>query len=132
GMDPDDETLRLRSGTHEDYDLAFDTFLKTWRRAAYWGVVVLPPDTMPASVRPAPVLSAITAFARVAEPGAVERALHAAVERWPEDAGLAFAQANHWYATGEKDLAEAEYRRILGFAPDAVMARNNLAWLLAE
>src|SRR5690606_27832620 len=78
GMNPLDETLRLRSGTHEDYDLAFDTFLKTWRRGNYWGIVVLPPGTMPVSVRPAPVLSAITAFARVADPGAVARALHAA------------------------------------------------------
>lgn len=132
GMNPAGETLRLRSGTHEDYDLEFDTFLKTWRRAKYWGIVVLPPGEMPVSVRPAPVLSAITAFARVAEPAAVEAALLAAVDRWNEDAGLAFALANHWYDVGKEDAAEAEYRRILGFAPDAVMARNNLAWLLAE
>ncbi|HEX7046813.1 MAG TPA: PA2778 family cysteine peptidase [Gammaproteobacteria bacterium] len=132
GMNPQEDTVRLRSGTHEDYDLETGTFLKTWRRADYWGIVVLPPSEMPVSVRPAPVLSSITAFARVAEPAAVDTALRAAVARWPEDAGLAFALANHWYAQGRADAAEAEYRRILGFAPDAVMARNNLAWLLAE
>ncbi|HEX7029340.1 MAG TPA: PA2778 family cysteine peptidase [Gammaproteobacteria bacterium] len=132
GMDPENGTLRLRSGTHEDYDLAFETFLNTWRRGDYWGIVVLPPEEMPASVRPAPVLSAITAFARIAKPPSVETALGAAVARWPEDAGLRFALANHWYAQGRHDHAEAEYRKILAFAPDAVMARNNLAWLLAE
>ncbi len=132
GMNVEDETVRLRSGTHEDYDLAFDTFLATWRRADYWSVVVLPPAEMPASVRPAPVLSAITAFARVATTENVTRALESAVSRWPTDAGLRFALANHWYANDRFDAAEAEYRRILAFAPDAVMARNNLAWMLAE
>lgn len=132
GMNPEEETLRLRSGTHEDYDLEQDTFLKTWRRANYWAIVVLPPSKMPASVRPAPVLSAITNFARVAKADSVTTALEAAVARWPEDAGLRFALANHWYSLGRLARAEAEYRRILAFAPDAIMAVNNLAWLLAE
>ncbi|HEX6929598.1 MAG TPA: PA2778 family cysteine peptidase [Gammaproteobacteria bacterium] len=132
GMDPESDTLRLRSGRTEDYDIGSDTFLRTWRRAGYWGVAVLPPDTMPASVRPAPVLSAITDFSRVAGETEVASALQAAVSRWPEDAGLRFALANHWYEAGNYAEAEAEYRRILAFAPDAVMARNNLAWMLAE
>lgn len=131
GMDPQEETLRLRSGTHEDYDLEFDTFLKTWRRGDYWAVVVLPPEAMPASLPPAPVLSAITDFSRVATPAAIGTALQTAVDRWPSDVGLRFALANHWYAQGEVQSAEAEYRNILAMAPEAVMARNNLAWLLA-
>lgn len=131
GMDPQEETLRLRSGTHEDYDLDFSTFLRTWRRASYWAIVVLPPDEMPASSLPAPVLSAITDFSRVATPAATRLALRTAVARWPSDVGLRFALANHWYEQGELQRAESEYRNILAAAPDAVMARNNLAWLLA-
>lgn len=131
GMDPGARTLRLRSGRHEDYDIGFDTFLRTWRRADYWGVVVLPPGEMPASVGPAPVLSAITAFARIASASGIAVALQTAVSRWPDDTGLRFALANHWYSERQFDAAETEYRRILALAPDAVMARNNLAWLLA-
>ena len=132
GMNPAAETVRLRSGEHEDYDLEYRTFLRTWARSEYWGVVVLPPNRMPASLRGAPVLSAITAFARVGEPVAVRQALRAAVAKWPNDVGLQFALANHWYSEGDFQNAEKAYRRILSFAPDAVMARNNLAWLLAE
>lgn len=131
GLDPQSETLRLRSGTHEDYDLAFSTFLKTWRRGDYWAIVVLPPDEMPASLPPAPVLSAITDFSRVATPAATAIALQTAVHGWPSDVGLRFALANHWYALGDVRRAEIEYRNILATAPGAVMARNNLAWLLA-
>ena len=132
GMDPEARTVRLRSGTHEDYDLEFDTFLKTWRRADYWGIVVLRPPDMPVSLRPAPVLTAILDFGRVAPPHDVRRALQAALLRWPDSIGLRFALANHWYAEERYASAEREYRRILAFAPDAVMARNNLAWMLAE
>ncbi|MBW3566538.1 MAG: PA2778 family cysteine peptidase [Proteobacteria bacterium] len=132
GMNPADETVRLRSGEREDYDLEYGTFLRTWARSEYWGVVALPPDRMPASLRGAPVLSAITNFARVGDSDAVRQALSSAVAKWPEDVGLRFALANHWYSEGEFENAETEYRRILSFAPDAVMARNNLAWLLAE
>lgn len=132
GADRHTGTIRLRSGTHEDYDLARETFLKTWRRANYWGLVVLPPAEMPATLEAAPVLAAITAFARVAEPSRVETALRAGVERWPEDSGLRFALANHWYAQGRHGEAEAAYRQILAADAEAVMARNNLAWLLAE
>lgn len=131
GMNPNDETLRLRSGTHEDYDLEFGKFLKTWRRGDYWGLVVLPPGELPASLPPAPVLSAITDFSRVATPAATGTALKTAVDRWPSDVGLRFALANHWYAQGDLRRAETEYRNIIATAPDAVMARNNLAWLLA-
>lgn len=132
GMNPAGDTLRLRSGTHEDYDLARDTFLKTWRRADYWALAVLPPDEMPASLQPAAVLSTILDFSRVAPPTATATALGAAVLRWPDSIGLRFALANHWYAEGALQRAEREYRRILAYDPTAVMARNNLAWMLAE
>lgn len=132
GMDPANETVRLRSGEHEDYDLAFDTFLRTWRRAGYWGLAVLPPSEMPASLAPAPVLSTILDFGRVAPPHDVRRALQAALLHWPDSIGLRFALANHWYAQERYRSAEREYRRILAFEPTAVMARNNLAWMLAE
>jgi len=132
GLNPETETLRLRSGTHEDYELGYRTFLKTWQRSEYWAITVLPPAQMPTSLGPAPVLSAITDFARVAEPAAVEQALRAALTRWPADTGLRFALANHHYEHGDLEQAEKEYRQILAMAPGAVMARNNLAWLLAE
>lgn len=132
GMNPGDETVRLRSGAHEDYDLAFDTFLATWRRGDYWALAVLPPDEMPVSLRPSAVLSAILDFSRVAPPVATGEALQSAVLRWPDSVGLRFALANHWYARQDFGRAEREYRRILAYDPGAVMARNNLAWMLAE
>lgn len=132
GMDPSRDTIRLRSGTIEDYDLARDTFLRTWRRADYWALAVMPPGRLPASVTAAETLSAISAYARLAPDAAVIQALRVAVARWPEDTGLRFALGNAWYAQGEYDQAEATYRVALVATPGASMVRNNLAWLLGE
>lgn len=132
GVDPGSETLRLRSGRHEDYDLSFDTFIRTWARGEYWGILALPPGEMPVSLSPPAVLSAIVGFARVADPEAERTALMAAVSRWPENVGLRFALANFLYLVEERDAAETEYRRVLAIDPRALMALNNLAWLLAE
>lgn len=132
GMDPSGDTVRLRSGTIEDYDLARDTFLRTWHRAEYWALAVMPPERLPASVTAAETLSAISAFSRLAPATAVVQALELAVDRWPSNAGLRFALGNAWYAQGEHGEAEAMYRAALVAAPGASMVRNNLAWLLGE
>ncbi|MDX1443912.1 MAG: PA2778 family cysteine peptidase [Gammaproteobacteria bacterium] len=132
-MDEDgDEKVVLRSGDMQRYPLDADTFMNTWRRSNYWGVVVLPPTDLPASVGPASVLRAIDDFARVGEFDAVMTALDAAGERWPRHAGVQFALGNHRYAAGDIAGAEDHYRKGIAADPSAAMLRNNLAWLLAE
>lgn len=127
----DDERVYLRSGKHRLHELKTRTFLRTWRRSGYWSIVVLPPDRLPVSVTADEALVAFADFMRV-QPSVSLPALDLAVARWPENVDLRFARANRLYADGDIDRAIMEYRRILDQAPDAVMARNNLAWLLAE
>lgn len=127
-----DERVVLRSGDMERYPLEADTFMNTWRRSNYWGVVVLPPGELPVSAGPASVLQAIEDFARVADFEAVMTALDAAGERWPEHPGVQFALGNHRYAGGDIAGAERHYRKGIAADPSAAMLRNNLAWLLAE
>lgn len=130
--DAGNERVVLRSGDMQRYPLDADTFLHTWRRSNYWGVVVLPPERLPASVGPDGVLRSIDDFARTAGFDAVVTALDAAAERWPTDAGILFALGNHLYAGGDIAGAERIYLQALEHNPDAAMLRNNLAWLLAE
>jgi hypothetical protein len=130
--DASDERVVLRSGDMQRYPLDADTFLHTWRRSNYWGVVVLPPGRLPASVGPDGVLRSIDDFARTADFDAVVTALDAAAERWTTDAGILFALGNHLYAGGDVAGAERIYQQGLAHNPGAAMLRNNLAWLLAE
>lgn len=130
--DVSDERVVLRSGDMQRYPLDAGTFLHTWRRSNYWGVVVLPPGRLPASVGPDGVLRSIDDFARTADFDAVVTALDAAAERWTTDAGILFALGNHLYAGGDVAGAERIYQQALAHNPGAAMLRNNLAWLLAE
>lgn len=127
----DEERVYLRSGRHRLHELKAKTFLRTWRRAGYWALAVLPPDRLPVSVIPDEALRAFADFMRV-HPDAPLPALELAVARWPEHGGLRFARANRLYAEGDTARAAEEYRAILARQPDALPVRNNLAWLLAE
>lgn len=130
--DEDGDRVVLRSGDMQHYLLAADTFMHTWRRSSYWGVVVLPPGELPASVDAGEALRAINDFSRVADFADVMQALEAAAGRWPQDLGIQFAMGNHLYAGGDVAGAERAYRDALAAHPGTLLLHNNLAWLLAE
>jgi hypothetical protein len=58
GYDLERQELVLRSGTERRRITPFGVFLNTWDRAERWGIVVLPPQTLPARARPGPWLEA--------------------------------------------------------------------------
>ncbi len=61
----------------------------------------------------------------------VERWLEQVLRQQPESQLLLAAQANLRDAQGRVDDAEAIYRSMLARSPGSLLARNNLAWLLA-
>jgi hypothetical protein len=55
GYDLERQELVLRSGTERRRITPFGVFLNTWDRAERWGIVVLPPQTLPARARARPL-----------------------------------------------------------------------------
>ncbi len=49
GYDRDRDEVRVHSGTEADRRVAGELFRRTWRRAGEWGLVVLPPERLPAT-----------------------------------------------------------------------------------
>ena len=108
------------------------TFLRTWRRGDYWGIVLLRPDELPANVDRQRYLSTITSLEETGRYEAAAEAWHTAVMRWPEDPVALFGLANAEYGRGSLDAAAAAYRTLLDVDAGHAAARNNLAWVLAE
>ena len=131
GFDAARERIYLNSGREEQREVATRTVLRTWERGGRWGLLLLPPGTLPVVADPDRLLAALAGLERndalAARPGYT-----AAVARWPAHAGLATAYGNHLRQAGEPEAAEAAYRAALAAEPRHVPALNNLADLLLE
>lgn len=132
GIDPVRSEVFLRSGTDRRRVTPVQIFLRTWRRGEYWGMVVLRPDELPASVDRRRYLGAVAALQQAGRLHEAALAWRTALGLWPQDAVALFGLGNVQFARGEFEAAEASYRDLLRVDPGMVAARNNLALTLAE
>ena len=132
GIDAGRGEIVLRSGTDMRRVTRIRTFLHTWRRGDYWGMVVLEPGELPAAadrVRYFKSVAALEDAGRVEEAAA---AWQAGLDKWPSDNVALFGLANSRLAMRDYQAAERAYRDLLERTPDLLAARNNLALALAE
>ena len=132
GIDVEAGDIVLRSGTERRRTTSIMTFLRTWRRGNYWGIVLLRPEELPVAVNRQRYLATITALEETGRREAAGQAWRTAASRWPADAVALFGLANAEYGLGDREAAVAGYRALLDIDAGHVAARNNLAWLLAE
>jgi hypothetical protein len=127
GYVPEDHALILRSGTERRRTTDINRFLRSWRRAGNWALVIFPPDRLPAD----PDLDRyLEAVAGLESAGRVEVAIEAyatATRRWPDSPAAWYGLGNAYYLDGSFDEADAAFRKSLALRPDNAAARNNLA-----
>lgn len=132
GYLPDDDALILRSGVTRRLVMSAGRFLRTWRLAGYWGLVVLRPGELPARPTAATYLKAAADLESVGQTQAAALAYGAAVNRWPNDATAWLGLGNTHYQAGRIPAAEDSYRQAVRVNPGYLAAWNNLAEVLAE
>jgi len=132
GYLPDDDALILRSGTTRRDVMSAARFLRTWRLAGYWGLIVLRPGELPARPTPAAYLKAAADLESIGQGQAAAQAYAAAVTRWPNDATAWLGLGNTQYQAGNQQAAERSYRRATEADPAYLAAWNNLAEVLAQ
>jgi tetratricopeptide (TPR) repeat protein len=130
GYDLPDKAVVMRSGRERRWITDFQTFMNTWQRADYWGIVTLPPGGMPATARERPYLSAAHDLESTHQKSAAYQAYQAAVQRWPESAMAWLTLGNSAY--GEKAWSQAvqAFQQAVKIAPQNSAAWNNLAYAL--
>ena len=132
GIDPGEGNVVLRSGTDRRRVTPLNTFLQTWRRGEYWGMVALAPDELPATLDRSRYFEAIAALEQAGRAEEAARAWHTALQAWPDDTVALFGRANALFAMRDYRAAEDAYRELLERDTGAIAARNNLALVLAE
>lgn len=127
GYDLSNDEIILRSGQYRRHINSFALFERTWRRANYWGMVVLPLDKLPQTATPFRYLKAAVAFEKLGKLEQAEQAYSTALKKWPEDKHLLMAMGNINYRLNNLAGAEKYYRQLVKMWPDYAPALNNLA-----
>ena len=131
GIDAERGDVVLRSGTDRRRVTSSDTFLRTWRRGDYWGMVVLPPGELPADPDRSRYLEAVAALEQTGRAEEAAIGWQAALGHWPNDSVALFGLGNARLVLADYSAAEVVYRELLDLKPGMVVARNNLALALA-
>ncbi len=132
GIDPIHDEIILRSGTDARRTTKIRTFLHTWRRSDYWGMVVVRPGDLPANADRHRFSASVAAYEQAANKPSAIMAWQSAVRAWPDAAAPLFGLANAYYANGDFGLATDRYMELLIVEPGNLFAHNNLAMTLAE
>jgi hypothetical protein len=132
GYDLDKNILMLHSGEIADHTVSLRTFERTWRRAEYWALVVLPPDQLPARADELSVLRAAAGLERAQRFADAGVAYTTILNRWPNSLGAAIGLGNARYAQSDLAGAEKVFRAAVARHPEAAPAWNNLAQVLAQ
>lgn len=125
--DLDRETISLNSGQRAQMIMPIGVFDRSWARGEYWGVVVLPPDQLPATAKEEDVLAAGAALERIDRYEAAIAAYQTGATRWPDSWLWQFGLGNAHYANGDLRAARRALRRARAIDPTIPEVRSNLA-----
>jgi tetratricopeptide (TPR) repeat protein len=132
GFDLARSEVILRSGRDRRHITSLKTFERTWRRSDYWAVVVLPPDRLPRTAEELPYLQSVLALENINLWQDAANAYQSALTRWPASLVALMGLGNSRYALGDLDGARAAFRSATREHPQAAVAYNNLAQVLAD
>lgn len=130
GYDIQQNELVLRSGETRRWISRLATFEKTWRRADYWGLVIVDPSQLPQTANSQDWLK--TAF-DLEQTRQTEKALTAyqtGFQAWPESVGLGMALGNLWYAQADYPQSARTFEQLSQSHPQEASVWNNWAYAL--
>lgn len=132
GFDLEHAELILRSGLEQRHVVPMKVFERTWARADYWAVVILPASELPQTATESRYLETIVTLEQGKQYETSKRAYKTALTRWPESVPAMMGLANSYYALNEFNLAAATYQYITAMQPNSADAFNNLADTLSQ
>ena len=132
GYDGANGIIYLHSGTDADKQMPMALFQKTWARSHDWGMLVMTPDQLPATVTESDYLQAVLGLEKAGQTDAALTAFETAHQKWPHNFVALMGIGNNFYALKDLIRAAAAFEKATRLHPDAADAHNNLAQVLYE
>lgn len=124
GYDLDRQLVYLHSGKDQSISLSFARFEADWRLSNYWGLVVLPPQTLSASADELSHMNSAAVLESLAKPEA-EKAYSAILSRWPQSLGAHLGLANIYFSQANYKKSVQILKRARAFHPDSQTLNHN-------
>lgn len=121
----------LRSGATRRLEMKYGSFLRTWKRGGFWGIVVLKPGEFPPDMEEVSYLQEVAGLEAVGKSKLATAYYTAFLTRFPDSEAARFGLANARYALSEYGQAVRLYRQLLDEHPDNPLVVNNLAEALS-
>ena len=132
GYEGPNQKILMAAGKSSKEKIAWSSFYRMWLRADEWGMLVLPPNDLPATASAQKWLRAVHGLELA---GQYEQALigyTSALDKWPFELAAMMGKANSLYALDRLKEAEKTLRRTFKMHPDSGPVLNNLAQVLLE
>jgi hypothetical protein len=132
GYDFGADVIILHSGITRQKKTPVGTFENTWARGDHWGLLVLPPDRLPATAAEEPWVSAVVGLEKARQWAAAVEGYQTALRQWPQSFSAHIGLGNSYYAMGDLTSATAVLQKTTVRFPLEGVAFNNLAQVLWE
>jgi tetratricopeptide (TPR) repeat protein len=132
GYDLPAREIILHTGKTPYQPLPLRTFKNTWARSGYWGLLVLPPDALPAEAEEEAHLAAVLGLEKAGQWDAAATGYQTVLRRWPGNLTALIGLGNSYHAQGRLADAESVFRRAATLHPGSGTPLNNLAQVLWE
>lgn len=130
GFDQEREEIILHSGATANEHLSSRVFLNIWQRGEYWGLLVLPPDRLPARVGEGDWLEAVAGLESAGQWQSAADGYSAALKRWPESFTAWMGLGNSRYTLYDLAGSAEAFHRAALLQPENGIPFNNLAQVL--
>jgi len=132
GYDLAEDLIILHSGKTERKLMPLKLFEKTWGRSGHWGLLVLPPDLLPATATADKYVSSIIGLEKAQRWKEALKAYITALNKWPDNYVAQIGLGNCYYYLKDLKSAEEVFKSIIFRFPDKGTAYNNLAQVLLD
>jgi hypothetical protein len=130
GYDIQRQEIILRSGTSRRWITTFEVFERTWERADFWALVIVPVGNIPETAEPLRYLKTAYAFEQTGHPELALKAYQSASKRWPELVITWMTLGNMAFNSGDWSEAIRAFNTASALEPESIVAWNNLAYAL--
>lgn len=130
GYDFEKQEIILRSGTSRRWITPVEVFERTWQRADFWALVIVPVGDMPVTAQPMPYLKTAYAFEDTGKKELAIKAYRSASKQWPDAAVAWMALGNMAYSMHNLSESVSAFNMAVSLEPESVTSWNNLAYAL--
>ncbi|MFZ4856952.1 MAG: PA2778 family cysteine peptidase [Desulfuromonadaceae bacterium] len=132
GFDHEREEIILHSGRSANEQLRSRVFLNIWQRGEYWGLLVLPPDRLPAGVGEEDWLEAVAGLERADQWQEAATGYSTALKRWHGSFAAWMGYGNSLYRLHDFAGSAGAFRSASLLQPENGIPFNNLAHALSD